>query len=118
MFLGYQNEKIVLVANTKEELENTPCMVFDKIEETAVDYELYNGEYMPSAEAQAKREQAEKEAHIKDLKEQLDALDLKSLRALRAIQAGVGTEEDTQRIAALEEQAEEIREQLRQLGVM
>lgn len=60
----------------------------------------------------------EKEAHIKELKEQLDALDLKSLRALRAIQAGVGTEEDTQRISALEEQAEEIREELRQLGVM
>lgn len=118
MFLGYQNEKVVLVANTKEELENTPCMVFDRIEESSVDYELYNGEYIPSAEAQAKREQAEKEAHIKDLKEQLDALDLKSLRALRAIQTGVGTEADTQRIAALEEQAEEIREQLRQLGAM
>ena len=118
MFLGYQNEKVVLVADTKEELENAPCMVFDKIEESSVDYELYNGEYMTSAEAQAKREQAEKEAHIKELKEQLDALDLKSLRALRAIQAGVGTEVDTQRIAALEEQAEEIREQLRQLGAM
>ena len=118
MFLGYQKEKIVLVANTKEELENTPCMVFDKIEESSTDYELYNGEYITVAEAQAKREQAEKEAHIKELKEQLDALDLKSLRALRAIQAGVGTEEDTQRISALEEQAEEIREELRQLGVM
>lgn len=118
MYLGIQNEKIVLVGNTREELENTPCMVFDKIEESAVDYELYNGEYMTSSEAQAKREQAEKEAHIKELKEQLDALDLKSLRALRAIQAGAGTEEDTQRIAALEEQAEEIREQLRQLGAM
>ena len=118
MFLGYQNEKIVLVANTKEKLENAPCMVFDKIEESPVDYELYNGEYIPSSEAETRRASEEKEAHIKELKEQLDALDLKSLRALRAIQAGVGTEEDTQRIAALEEQAEEIREQLRQLGVM
>ena len=118
MFLGYQNEKIVLVANTREELANNKFMKFDHIEESVVDYELYNGEYMPSAEAQAKREQAEKEAHIKELKEQLDTLDLKSLRALRAIQAGVGTEEDTQRIASLEEQAEEIRKQLRQLGAM
>ena len=46
MFLGYQNKKIVLVANTKEELENAPCMVFDKIVETDKDYFLHNGEYV------------------------------------------------------------------------
>lgn len=46
MFLGYQNEKIVLVAQTKEELENTPCMVFDKIVETDKNYFLHNGEYV------------------------------------------------------------------------
>lgn len=115
MFLGYQNEKVVLVAQTKEELENAPCMVFDRIEESAVDYELYNGEYITAAEAQAKREQDEKGAHIKELKEQLDALDLKSLRALRAIQSGVGTEDDKQRLAELEEQAEQVRKQIRDL---
>lgn len=115
MFIGLQNEKIVLAANTKEELENAPCMVFDRIEETAVDYELYNGEYITVAEAQAKREQAEEEAHIKELKEQLDTLDLKSLRALRALQAGVGTEEDSARLAKLEEQSEEIRRQIQEL---
>ena len=46
MFLGYQNKKIVLVANTKEELENAPCMVFDKIVETDKNYFLHNGEYV------------------------------------------------------------------------
>ena len=46
MFLGYQNNKIVLVADTKEELENAPCMVFDKIVETDKDYFLHNGEYV------------------------------------------------------------------------
>ena len=46
MFLGYQNNKIVLVANTKEELENTPCMAFDKIVETDKNYFLHNGEYV------------------------------------------------------------------------
>ena len=46
MFLGYQNNKIVLVANTKEELENTPCMVFDEIVETDKNYFLHNGEYV------------------------------------------------------------------------
>lgn len=46
MFLGYQNNKIVLVANTKEELENAPCMVFDEIVETDENYFLHNGEYV------------------------------------------------------------------------
>ena len=46
MFLGYQNNKIVLVADTKEELENAPCMVFDEIVETDKTYFLHNGEYV------------------------------------------------------------------------
>ena len=46
MFLGYQNNKIVLVANKKEELENAPCMVFDEIVETDKNYFLHNGEYV------------------------------------------------------------------------
>ena len=46
MFLRYQNKKIVLVANTKEELENAPCIVFDEIVETDKNYFLYNGEYV------------------------------------------------------------------------
>ena len=46
MFLGYQNNKIVLVADTKEELENAPCMVFDEIVETDKNYFLHNGEYV------------------------------------------------------------------------
>ena len=46
MFLGYQNNKIVLAADTKEELENAPCMVFDEIVETDKNYFLHNGEYV------------------------------------------------------------------------
>ena len=46
MFLGYQNNKIVLAADTKEELENTPCMAFDEIVETDKNYFLHNGEYV------------------------------------------------------------------------
>ena len=46
MFLGYQNKKIVLLADTKEELENAPCMVFDEIVETDKNYFLHNGEYV------------------------------------------------------------------------
>ena len=46
MFLGYQNNKIVLVADTKEKLENAPCIAFDKIVETDKNYFLHNGEYV------------------------------------------------------------------------
>lgn len=57
-----------------------------------------------------------KEARKKELIAELDALDLKCIRALRAIQAGTGTEDDTTRLAELEEQAEEIRKQLQLLN--
>ena len=64
MFLGYQNNKIVLVANTKKELENAPCMVFDKIVETNKNYFLHNGEYVteipePTIEEQVAKLEAE-----------------------------------------------------------
>lgn len=56
-----------------------------------------------------------KEAHKKELIEELDVLDLKCIRALRAIQAGTGTAEDTAKLEALEAQAEEIRKELKDL---
>ena len=64
MFLGYQNNKIVLVADTKEELENAPCMVFDEIVETDKTYFLHNGEYVteipePTLEEQVAQMEAE-----------------------------------------------------------
>ena len=46
MFLGYQNEKIVMVADSKEALENMPCICFERIEETDKTYFLHNGEYV------------------------------------------------------------------------
>ena len=46
MFLGYQNDKIAFIAKTKEELENLPCVILDKIEETDKTYFLHNGEYV------------------------------------------------------------------------
>lgn len=112
MFLGYQDNKIVLTANTREELENNKFMTFDSIEETDVNYTLYNGEYLTPSEVEAK----EKETQKKELMAQLDALDLKCIRALRAIQSGAGTEADTTKLAELEAQAEQIRQQLQELG--
>lgn len=46
MFLGYQNDKIAFIAETKEELENMPCVTLDKIEETDKEYFLHNCEYV------------------------------------------------------------------------
>lgn len=115
MFLGYQGEKIVLVANTKKELENNKFMKFDKIVKTSKEYVLYNGEYITAEQAAERQAAAEKAAHIAQLQAQLDALDLKAIRALRAIQAGTGTEADSAKLAALEAQAEEIRKQIKEL---
>lgn len=57
----------------------------------------------------------EKQAQKADLVSQLAALDLKTIRALRAIQAGQGTQADTDKLAELEAQAAEIRQQLQEL---
>lgn len=111
MFLGYQKDKIVLTANTREELENTPCMRFDRIEESDVEYTLYNGEYLTPEEVEVK----EKEAQIASLKEQLAKVDEKSARSIRAIVAGTATDEDRTFLANLENQAEDLRRQIKEL---
>lgn len=112
MFLGYQNEKIVLTANTREELENTPCIKFDEIVESDVEYTLYDGEYLTQAEVEVKENQAQKA----NLLSQLDTLDLKCIRSIRAIQSGNGTTEDEAKLAEYEELAKQIRQQIKELG--
>ena len=49
MFLGYQNNIAAFTASTREELENTPCVSFDKIEEV-VFAEMFNGVIYTSEE--------------------------------------------------------------------
>lgn len=61
------------------------------------------------------RAEQQKQAHKAELIAQLDALDLKCIRSMRAIQAGTGTEEDTAKLAELEAQAEQIRQQIKEL---
>lgn len=51
MFLGYQNDKIVIIAQEREELENIPLMSLDRIEETWEPVELINGTYYVGEEA-------------------------------------------------------------------
>jgi hypothetical protein len=57
MFLGYQNDKIAFIADTREELENMPCVSLDKIEETDKTYFLHNGEYVCEVPEPTKEEQ-------------------------------------------------------------
>ena len=111
MFIGYQNNKIVLTANTRAELENAACMTFDKIEETDVAYTLYNGEYLTDAEVLVKQ----KEVHKKELIEELAELDLKQIRSLAAKAAGTATDEDLAILADLEEQKAIKRNELKEL---
>ena len=111
MVLGYQNNKIVLTANTREELENTPCMSFDRIEETDIEYTFYGGEYLTPEEVEVK----EKEAQIASLKEQLVKVDEKSARSIRAIVAGTAMDDDRTFLANLETQAEDLRRQIKEL---
>lgn len=57
----------------------------------------------------------QKQAHKTELIAQLDALDLKCIRSIRAIQAGTSTEQDSAKLAELEEQAEMIRQELKNI---
>ena len=77
-------------------------------------YELRETDAALEAWGYSAAEQQEQAEHKRkaEIMSQLDAIDLKCIRALRAIQAGTGTEADQERLAELEEQAEELRKQL------
>ena len=51
MWLGYQNNKIIVVKNTKKDIESIPLMEFDKIVKTNEKYILVNGEYIKESES-------------------------------------------------------------------
>lgn len=115
MFLGYQNDKIALIADTEAELTNNRFMKFDRIEESADDYVLYNGEYITASEAETRQAEDAKQAQRAELLAQLDTLDLKTIRSMRAIQAGTATADDREKLSEIEAQAEEVRQQLKAL---
>lgn len=60
-------------------------------------------------------QEQQKQEQINELIQQLNVIDLKTVRPLRAIQSGQGTEEDQQILNELEAQAEEIRQQIKDL---
>lgn len=80
-----------------------------KIKETETALEAWG----PTAEEIAQRE---KEALIAQKKAELAQIDLESIRPTRAIQNGTATEFDTQKLAELEERAEQIRQDIRGLS--
>ena len=85
MFIGYQNDKIAFVAETRDELENMPCVILDRIEETGVEYVSHNGEYKPKAEVEALLHRENTENQIAELKAKLVASDYVALKMSEAI---------------------------------
>lgn len=85
MFIGYQNNKIAFIADTREELENMPCISFAKIEETSDEYVLKDGKYMLKSVADAETAREETQARIEELKAELgktDYIDNKFIEAM------------------------------------
>lgn len=94
----------------------TNTAFYQKIGMVEMDVEqAYNGAWYVAGYAPEEPESEKKAKRKAELIAELDALDLKCIRAIRAIQAGTGTEDDTARLAELEEQAEEIRKELQLL---
>lgn len=63
MFIAKNNDLIILARETREELEQAlKFMVYTDIEETDIEYELYNGEYLTKEEIETiRKEDFEKE---------------------------------------------------------
>ena len=79
-----------------------------KIEETNAALEAWGYTAEETTEQQ-------KQAYKKELIQQLDEIDLKTIRSMRAIQAGTGTKADEEKLAELESQAAQIRQELKEL---
>lgn len=55
MFIAKNNDLIILAKDTREELEQAlQFMVYTSIEETDIDYQLYNGEYLTPEQIEQK----------------------------------------------------------------
>ena len=58
MFIAKNNDLIILVKETREELEQAlQFMIYTSIEETDLNYQLYNGEYLTPEEIEIKERQ-------------------------------------------------------------
>lgn len=58
MFIAKNNDLIILAKDTREELEEAlQLMVYTSIEETDIEYQLYNSEYLTPEEVQQKEQE-------------------------------------------------------------
>ena len=58
MFIAKNNDLIILAKDTREELEQAlEFMVYTSIEETDIEYQLYNGDYLTPEEVQQKEQE-------------------------------------------------------------
>lgn len=103
MFLGYQNGKIILY--TENKLNPQEYMLDGEMVETNEEYILIDGEYVLKNSEESIEYQ--KELRKQEILTALNELDLKSIRAIRA--------NDTEYIQKYEEEAQALREELRNL---
>lgn len=79
MFIAKNNNLIILAKDTREELEQAlQLMVYTSIEETEIEYELYDGEYLTKEEIEVKE------------RERLDSLTLTPADVERALYKAKG----------------------------
>ena len=75
MFIAKNNDLIILAKDTREELEQAlKFMVYTDIEETDINYELYNGQYLTPEEIEIeenKKRNLEIDEKIAELNEML-----------------------------------------------
>ena len=71
MFIAKNNDLIVIARDTREELESAlKFMVYTDIEETEIDYQLYNGKYLTPEE----REEQEKQRRNQEINSKIAEL--------------------------------------------
>ena len=80
------------------------------VEQCDWNYQWYLTGYCPA------KPEPTKEEKILQLKQKLNTIDEKSNRSMRAILSGIATEEDRTFLANMEQQAETLRQELKELG--
>ena len=65
MFIAKNNDLIILAKDTREELEEAlQLMVYTSIEETDIEYQLYNGSYLTAEEIAQKQAEQTAQLHL------------------------------------------------------
>lgn len=79
--------------------------------------QAYNGSWYVKGYAPQESDEEKKAKRRAGIIRELSEIDLKTVRPLRAIQSGAGTQDDIDMLSTLEQQAEELRAELKNLEV-